>query len=815
MTAHRSGSLWLAHRIRLSHRSPLPAFALIGGLFLAFLLALLLVTIGLAWIWLTHDLPSVQSLPVLLNPQDGLLRHPTRITDRHGNLLQELSPLPGPRRYVSLDELPPLLIQALLLNQDPTFWRHPGFRLQGLTDPNAHPTLAQRLVADLLLYQEPPTLSRALRERLLAWQITSQFGRERILEWYLNSADFGQNLIGIAAASEFYLGESPENLSPAAALLLAVIPSNPQINPHTLPQETRRQALELLQRLIQDGELTPEEARPIEEELRRLSFPPAPPLQETSAFLRLIPEQIQASLSVERFRKGGLTLYTTLDGELQNQARCLLRLFAMRIAAGPEPILCPQAAALPTLPPSAHLRAPSLALLILDVPEGEILAAVGETFQGKESSFWSPHPPGTVLDPFIYLTAFARGWSPASLIWDLPPEGESAAGYLGPMRMRRALANLLPRPTQHLRRELGEAAIERTFSILGIQENRITLPQLATAYATLARSGTYLPLRALLRLEGADHALWPIGNFPPQKAIDPPVTYLVNHVLSDPLARQDTWGYPGVWDLGRPAAVIAARTPEGTQAWLIAYTPQRLIALWMGSMDGEQVSPEWLGGLGRALLEQASRSLPVQDWTPPDGISLVEVCDPSGLLPSPICPKRVTEVFLSGDEPHEVDSLYRRYFINRETGLLATVFTPPTLIEERIYLQVPPQARRWAESQGWPQPPTVYDPIRLPPPNPLVRISQPLAFDQVAGKIIVRGTAAGENFRSYRLLVGQGLNPQEWQLIASAETPRNEEPLGEWDTEGLEGIYILQLQVVRQDGSVESAFLPVTVESSR
>ncbi|MEJ5240893.1 MAG: transglycosylase domain-containing protein [Anaerolineales bacterium] len=812
MSARRSGNLWLVHRLRTSQRSSSPAFSLIGGLSFALLLGLLLVTSGLAWLWLTHDLPSVQSLPLLLNPQDGLLRHPTRIADRHGNLLQELSPLPGPRRYVSLRELPPLLIQALLLNQDPTFWQHPGFRLQGLTAPELHPTLAQQLVADLLLYQEPPTLHRALRERLLAWQITTQFGRERILEWYLNSADFGQNLIGIAAASEFYLGQSPEDLSPAAALFLAVIPPNPQINPHTLPQETRRQALELLQRLVQAGKLPPEEARPIEEELGRIPFTAAPPPQETPAFLRLVSEQIQASLPIDRFRKGGLTLYTTLDGDLQQQARCLLRLFAVRIAAGPEPILCPQAAALPTLPPSAHLRAPSLAFLILDVPSGEILAAAGETFQGKESSFWSPHPAGTSIDPFVYLTAFTRGWSPASLVWDLPPEGENPEGYLGPMRMRRALANLLPRPTQHLRRELGEAAVERTLSILGLQESRITLPQLATAYATLARSGTYLPPRALLRLESTDHALWPLKTSPPQEVIDPAVTYLVNHVLSDPLARQDTWGYPGVWDLGRPVAVVAGRTSEVTQAWLIAYTPQRLVALWLGSMDGEQVSPQWLGGLARALLEQASRSLPVQDWSPPVGVSLVEVCDPSGLLPSSICPKRVTEVFLSGNEPHEVDSLYRRYFINRETGLLATVFTPPALIEERIYLQVPPQARRWAEAQGWPQPPTVYDPIRLPPPNPSVHITQPVAFEQVSGKVIIHGSATGENFRSYRLLVGQGLNPQEWQLIVSAEAPRNEEPLGEWNTEGLEGIYILQLQVLRRDGTVESAFLPVTVK---
>lgn len=804
------GTLLLARRIRSHPPSLAHVSALIGGLFLALILAFLLLGSGLAWLSLTSDLPSIERIPILLNPENGLLLQPSRVHDRHGRLLEVLSPT---RQYTPLQNLPSLIIQSVIQTQDPTFWSHPGFSLKGLTEPQEHPTLAQRLVADLLLFQEPPSLRRALRERLLAFQITQQFGKERILEWYLNSADFGQQVTGIASAAQLYLGKSPENLTLAEALLLVSILENPQINPHTLPEETRSRARSLAHSLFQSGQLTAEEAISIEHELETLSFaPPSPQEGKTPAFMRLALEQIQDTIPVSRLRKGGLTLYTTLDNDLQQRAKCLLQLFAMRIASRPELIRCPEAAPLPTLPPTAHISAPSLSALILDVPSGEILAAIGETFQGKESPLWSPHPPGSILDPFVYLTAFTRGWSPASLVWDLPSGEEPAASFLGPMRMRRALANGLSRVTQNLRHQLGEAAIQSTYSILGLQEDSITLLQLANAYATLARAGTSVPIQTFLRLESADHALW-LRNPPSrQELIEPAVAYLVNHVLSDPLARQDTWGYPGLLEIGRPVAVVTGSTAEGKQAWLIAYTPQRLVALWIGNNASEAISPQWLGALGRALLEEAHRSLPAQDWPVPAGVTFLEVCDPSGLLPSPTCPQRVTEVFLSGNEPQDVDRFYRRYLINRETGLLATVFTPPQLIEERIYAEIPPQARRWAEEHGWPQPPKTYDPIRLPPPDPQAHISQPQPFDTLRGHVLIRGTANGEGFKSYRLLFGEGLNPQEWILLTASETPHQEDVLGEWDTEGLKGIYILQLQVLYQDGQVVRCFVPISVK---
>jgi hypothetical protein len=181
------------------------------------------------------------------------------------------------------------------------------------------------------------------------------------------------------------------------------------------------------------------------------------------------------------------------------------------------------------------------------------------------------------------------------------------------------------------------------------------------------------------------------------------------------------------------------------------------------------------------------------------------------MLPTSECPNIVNEVFISGNEPLQADNMYRKFSINRETNLLATVFTLPQLIEDRVYLVVPPDARSWAESAGLEIPPANYDVIQAPPINPDVDISSPELFAEVSGEVTITGTAAGADFVSYRILVGQGLNPQEWIQVAEGTAPVAGGPLAEWDTSELSGLYAVQLQVIRSDQRVDTAIIQVTV----
>jgi membrane carboxypeptidase/penicillin-binding protein PbpC len=318
---------------------------------------------------------------------------------------------------------------------------------------------------------------------------------------------------------------------------------------------------------------------------------------------------------------------------------------------------------------------------------------------------------------------------------------------------------------------------------------------------------------AVLRVDGLDHSVWLDWTTPQAKPVlNSALAYLMTDVLSDETARQPSLGTPNVLEIGRPAGVKLGASTDGLEAWAIGYTPARVVVTWTGThTQGTALTPRLPAVLYSGLMQYASRDLPPDGWPVPAGVTTLNVCDPSGLLPSPDCPDLVNEVFLSGSEPHEPDHLYRRLSINRETGLLATVFTPPQLVEQRTYIVVPPEALAWAQGAGIPIPPETYDAIQLPPLNPEVNICAPASFAEVHGKVQISGTAAGADFASYRLLVGKGLNPQEWIEIARSDTPVSDGVLGEWDTQGLSGLYALQLIVTRTDQRVDTAVIQVTV----
>ncbi|MFT3892396.1 MAG: transglycosylase domain-containing protein [Anaerolineales bacterium] len=191
------------------------------GMILSLITAALIIVGAFSYVDLTRDLPSTQLLPALLNPPDGLLLQPTQILDRtREHVLLTFAPNKSPRRYIPLSEtnpqhLPKSLADAVIAASEPNFWLHPGYDLTTLTNYQLHPTIAQRLVSDLLLFDEPPSLRRALRERILAAQITAQFGRTQILEWYLNSANFGRYAFGAEAAAQLYFGKSATTLTTA------------------------------------------------------------------------------------------------------------------------------------------------------------------------------------------------------------------------------------------------------------------------------------------------------------------------------------------------------------------------------------------------------------------------------------------------------------------------------------------------------------------------------------------------------------------------------------------------------------------------
>lgn len=193
----------------------------------------------------------------------------------------------------------------------------------------------------------------------------------------------------------------------------------------------------------------------------------------------------------------------------------------------------------------------------------------------------------------------------------------------------------------------------------------------------------------------------------------------------------------------------------------------------------------------------------------------MKVCSPSGMLPTADCPNVVSDVFLVGNEPTIADTLYVRIKVNRETGLRATVFTQPDMVEEKVFMDVPPEAREWALAAGLPVAPQGYDSIQHIQTDPDAQISDPAIFSSVSGKVTVRGTADGDKFASYTLQVGEGINPDNWlQINENTSKPVTDGVLAEWDTGELNGLFALRLTVVDAENLIKTAVTQVTVDNT-
>jgi membrane peptidoglycan carboxypeptidase len=818
--------------------------ALLGfGYVFSIALAIAIFASVFAYADLTRGLPSIEQLPILLNQQNGLLLQPTRVYDRTGeHVIFTFAPSDTSRAYIPFVSLPKPLVDATIAASDPRFNDHAGYLLSGLDNPDSHPTLAQKLAYDLLLFDEPPSLKRALRERILAAQIAARFGQEQVIEWYVNSANYGHYAFGIEPASELYFDKPAAKLTLAEAALLASVAETPSLNPIDAPDAASQRTKEIL--------IIMQALGMIEE----IPSPPAPlPAGEggggEGAFVNLALNQLTTRYDRQRIERGGLKIISTLDYELQTNAACLTKIFAARLANAPvEESTCEAARYLSAISQTS-IPEPSASALILDPRDGQILALVGETDAQGESAFLTAHNPGTTLTPFVYLTGFARGLAPASLVWDIPRADiqNPDRAFHGPMRLRVALANDYLVPALDVLDQMGADNSLRTARSFNLEISTSLNPSLepgaafvtdsppqslldlSAAYATFSTLGLRNGQRfadtiqpsSVLRVETVDGAIWLDWSQPEsQSVVSPQLAYLMNHALSDASARWPSWGSPNITEIGRPAAFKSGWTGS-SDAWAIGYTPARLVAVWTRTLtpnpsltDGAEqaLSVRVPATLWAALMQTAHESLPADSWTAPAGIVQMDVCDPSGLLPTADCPEVATEVFASGFEPTQGDTLFRSTIVNRETGLLATVFTSPAQTEERVFMSVPEEARAWAAAAGVPVAPEAYDAIQPPAPNPNFNISAPALFAELNGRVEILGSAAGNGFQYYKILVGEGLNPRKWtQVGGNFSTPVINGVLAEWDATGLDGLYAIQLIVVYADQRVETAVVLVVV----
>jgi membrane carboxypeptidase/penicillin-binding protein PbpC len=665
---------------------------------------------------------------------------------------------------------------------------------------------------------------------LLALQAIRRTSETELLAWYLNHADYGQLAVGIGAAAQTYFAKPVGELTPAEAALLAALPFDPTADPFTQPDPARQRQTALLARLAT------QEGRPP----TAVSSPPLP--LAPSPFTALVRQELTARLDAAQLRRGGLRVTTTLHLDAQQQADCVAQAHAARLAGAPLPAAgCEALAYLPPLPPGVRAAsAPETAVVLLDPHTGALRALAG-------TAPAAPRPPGTAVLPFVYLTALSRGYSAATLTLDVETTFTTAQGrpytprnwdgqFRGPLRLRSALGSGALTPGVQVLSWVGARNVLDTMHSLGLrlpqeadltlleEGGGVTLPELAGAYGVLANGGAAVAPFTIAQVVAANgETLYTAEPAAPRELVSPQLAYLLNAMLADNGARCAALGCPNGLELpaNRPAAAFAGQTADGRHAWAVGYTPQLAAGVWVGSaeegaLDGARgAAPIW-----RALLAWALRDAPVEGWERPPGLVETAVCNLSGLLPTPYCPT-VSEWFIPGTAPTTPDTLYQEFAINRLTGRLATIYTPPELIERKIYKVYPPTAAAWARARGMEQPPTEYDtlltlPLASKTPGAgsvTATITHPAPFDALRGEITVRGAAQGSGFAYYRLAYFAGLWPAELRVIVASErAPRADDALGVWDVSELPaGLYTLLLTVVDENGRFAEVSVPVTV----
>jgi 1A family penicillin-binding protein len=779
----------------------------------------------------------------------------TKIYDREGGLLYELfDPQWGRRTRVPLERISPYLIQATIATEDRYFYQHPGFDPLSIARAiwyaiserevvSGASTITQQVTRSILLdpaERTQRTFSRKIREAILAAEITRRYPKDTILEIYLNQIFYGHLAYGIEAAAETYFGKSADQLSLAEAALLAGLPQAPALyDPYANPEAAKKRQAVVLGLMVEAGYITPAQAEAAKAEelhyvLQRFSI-------RAPHFVMYVRQLLEQEYGAEALYKGGLRVYTTLDPRLQA--------IAERVAKDHVQSL-------------ANKHVTNAALVALQPETGEVLAMLGsvdffdEEIDGQVNVALRLRQPGSSIKPITYVAAFEKGWTPATLIWDVPTEFPDGANppykpknydnkFHGPVLLRTALGSSYNIPAVKALQFVGLPDMLAMAHRLGITSlNRpdyglsltlgggdVTLFEMVGAYAVFANGGVRVPPVAIARVEDSGGRVIKEYRVPQgEQVISPQHAYLITHILADNEARTPAFGANSVLKLSRPAAVKTGTTDDWRDGWTIGYTPPSspptlggkegglACGVWVGNSDNSPMDrvPGIVGAapIWHNFMEEALADTPPRDFTRPSGIVTAEICALSGARPSVVCPKRKTEIFVAGTEPSDPSQDFHQLVrICTVTGQRATEFCPENAVVEKYFEVYPEEYRWWAEEHGIEQPPAGFCPVHTGPTE--VVIFQPSEGQVVEGVVPVMGRVRMPDFDHYDVQYGVGPDPIGWGWVSGPHLAMVEAGiLTEWDTRVTEnGLHTLRVVAFDHRGNTAEGRVRVMVNN--
>jgi len=682
-----------------SYRSPrLLRARLISRLSLFGLLSVVagVLLVAILFIWYAKDLPQ----PDRVVRKEGFA---TKIYDRNNELLYDVF-ADQRRTPVKLEEIPLYLRQATIAIEDKNFYKHGGFdptgwmravmnivvqrKLQGGS------TLTQQLVKNVLLTPER-TVTRKIKEFILTVQIERRYNKDQILQMYLNEAPYGGTAWGVESAAEVYFNKKVSDLSLVEAVILAGLPQRPSAySPFGQdPKAYIWRTEQVLRRMKEDGYITFDQERQAKEQLSQVEFATEATNFRAPHFVMYVKKLLEDRYGARMVEQGGLKVTTSLDLELQEKAQ---EIVSQEIAK------------------NEGIKITNGASLVMDPQTGEILAMVGSknyndpNYDGKVNVTLSLRQPGSAIKPVTYVTAFKKGYTPATLLMDVRtvfPGGDKPeyipvnydGQYHGPLQVRYALGSSINLPAVKMLamvglREMLETAWEMGFTTLEpTQENlsrlglsvtlgggEVRLIDMVSAYSAFANGGFKVSPIAILKVTDKDGKVLE-ENKPTKGAriLTEEQAFLINNILADNIARLITFGENSLINIkDREVAVKTGTTNDKRDNWTVGWTPSIITGVWVGNNDNTAMKEVASGVSGaapiwRRIILEALSGKPKTNFAIPGGIVSAEVDKVSGYRSHDGFSSRM-EYFIKGTEPQGDDPIHSKLKICRGQGKLAT-----------------------------------------------------------------------------------------------------------------------------------------------
>lgn len=658
------------------------------------------------YFWVSKDLPKAGQVV----KREGFT---SKILDRNGKLLYDLY-ADTRTDPVTISQVPGTLKEATVAVEDKDFYKHAGvdpltpFRIvynyvfRGGRVVGGS-TLTQQLVKNALLKTNERTPLRKFNEFILALQIERKFSKDQILEFYFNETPYGGNSLGVGAAAQIYFGKTVDQLNLVESAILAGLPQRPTayspFSGKTADDGTplwKWRALGVLRRMMEDNYISQEQYDQAVKDLDAVIFTSPKTTFAAPHFVFYVRDLLEKEFGEGVVAKGGLTVTTSLDLDMQNTA---------------------QASVQTELEKVKNLNITNGAALAMNPKSGEILAMVGSKdynsteIDGKFNvAVDGLRQPGSSIKPITYLGMFRKGYTPAKMLADVPTifqrndkekpyEPKNYDGkFRGPVNLRNSLGNSLNIPAVKslamvgikdwlgLAYDMGFPTLQptddnmRKFGLsatLGGAE--VHLIDTVTAYSAFANGGTKVEPVAILKVTDKDGRV--LREFKPiqgKRVISPEEAFLINNVLSDNSARAAAFGTNSQLNVGPGVAVKTGTTNDQKDNWTIGWSQDIIVGSWVGNNDATPMksvasgitgaSPIWRDIITAAL----KNGFKAPEWTPPEGVQKIDLDVISGYPSHDGYPGKEDWV-IKGTQPSGPDPIHTKLKVCRgDNSKLAT-----------------------------------------------------------------------------------------------------------------------------------------------